>query len=241
MSKVDTEQNTHACESISQLIPWFVNDTLSAIEKARVSRHLHDCTHCQQTLTLSEMICTSAQDDYSQFDQASNHSTPQSPPSSLMSRIDQYEKDGAVDTKDDVPATKNNIHTFSFTHLPRALAASVVVCFVLGGSVLFNPQGIFPRATPNSSNESLYHTLSDSSGPADSSAQPVREVNQYKVLFKKNTAPEKIESVIKKTSASVIVGPSSRGVYTLQFSSSNDMLPILRSEDSILVAEPATK
>jgi anti-sigma factor RsiW len=49
---MSSEQNTHP----EELLPWFVNNTLNATERAQVQQHLDTCGHCQQEVALLRAI-----------------------------------------------------------------------------------------------------------------------------------------------------------------------------------------
>lgn len=238
MSKADTELDTHSCAAIDQLIPWFVNGTLSTLENARVSRHLQDCHTCQQALTLSEMIHASATDTHSG---ANTQGLSMRSFDELATRVDQYETTitPATPTTDNLPRFRRDF--FIRHHIPQRVITGMAICVVLFISVLFAPESDFSNQMLGANQSPIYQTLTDTPGtalPPDSTTD--NAYRYYRVLFQKDTPQHRVDTLIQGINATVISGPTPRGVYTLRLTAQETLLPQLRATPDILVAESVT-
>ena len=239
-SKKSNRDNENHHDIIWNLLPWFVNNTLEHNEHKQVEQHLSECTLCQKELQTQRYL----QSKLSTGESTSNGKINAF--KNIMQRIDTNEIETQQTEKlhdNVIPIGRllRNVRKYKFSSIPSSLAASFLVAITLG---------LFLIA---SDKEKTYTTLSDSQ-PNDyhSSDLMSTEVidHQYltRVIFDEKTTDAEIKSILDNFKGTVLAGPDSRGIYTIDFSKAAITLPQyqallvkLKQHPTILLASAITK
>ena len=218
----DSPYSTH--EQVVFLLPWYVNNTLQAQELHAVTQHLKVCLLCKRELSNLRQLANAVQHSPSAevaaptlaFAQLKQRlETPPAQPSPEIAEVSTLPR-----------AAKHRLLGKWTAPQVLALAASVALALVL------------PRILPwDSSWGTAYRTLSDAE-VKPSAAHSLR------VIFKADTAPEVLKSLLANTQASKVLGPDTQAMYTLEFNDDVaqpiilEKLAQLRQNAQVVFAEP---
>lgn len=215
------------------IIPWLVNDSLSADMEVAVREHIATCTRCQQDyeeqLRVRESMCAegplvfAAEPSYQK----------------LLARIESQGVDGApaIDPQPRVAVT--GLHRPRMMRqlretppMVRWLAAAVILqAFAIG-------LGAWAWQSSGADSNARYVTLTSDS-PSYASGPRVR------VLFRTDLSVGALQTVLQAAGAHIIDGPADGDVYTLGFAQPPGSRAALakrvaglRADPAILFAEP---
>jgi anti-sigma factor RsiW len=213
-----------------ELLPWYVNDTLTDQERRDVEAHLVTCHACQAELAhchdLGETIHATEEVAWSP-----------SPPhlSRLLSRIDAAEarhawagrwwqrvRDWCIGERSWWQRTP------SITRWALAAQGALILLLV---SALVWQSTMVPA--------SFYRTLADVSAPA------LQDRAQIRVVFADEMAAREMRELLTDIRGTIVKGPSPLGVYTVEVSSAEGspdrmsaVLDALRAHQKVRLAEP---
>jgi anti-sigma factor RsiW len=185
-------EDTH--DRVHELLPWYVNETLSADERAMVERHVASCAACgREFQTLS------------QIGAAVTALAPDAPdPAVSLARtfasIDRIER---REPRARVAAWWRAVWTPSVPVARVALAVQLAIILVLGALVL-----------PPPARESSFTTLSGS--PAASAGA------RLTVVFVPNATEDAIRQALLDVDGAIVSGPSAAGVYVVRLPGRTD-------------------
>ncbi|MEO8628741.1 MAG: zf-HC2 domain-containing protein [Betaproteobacteria bacterium] len=204
----DDPDHQHAAE----MLPWFVNGSLSPIERVIVERHVGECLGCRQEIdNLRALQAAIVRDDSdAAATQAFRRLRPRIERASfgmnaarwLRTLIDQW--------------------LAAPVWLRGAVVAQLALIAVLAGALL-------ERAETH-----YYHTLST---PAAS----VTARGDVIVVFTAGSAEQDIRQVLARSHARIVDGPTPDGAYTLAITGGTEQAALaqLRAERPVKFAEPA--
>lgn len=215
-------------QEVWELLPWFINHSLSAAEHTRVENHVKTCVTCRIELKQQQQVYENIQ-QADLLQQVSNASFKQ-----LKKRIE-------VQPGGSQLATGHNKHghfqifSFQFPGFTKyiALAASVLL---LTTTLIFNVL----HEEPELRNE--YRTLSRSAEPHQENQHP----NLVRVIFADETDSSQIHAIVNSVSGHIINGPYKNGMYEIRIDSEQtyskeitDTIARLRNNTNVIFAELA--
>jgi len=216
-------------QRVSELLPWYVNGSLSQRERERVEAHLADCHRCQEEERACRLTAGTVK--------SAGEAAPTPHPVQLqrvLARIDEAEREE--------PARARRWHLLApFRALveatPRplwgALVAQVAVIVMLVGVLVWPALQRGPKTAPAPA--AVYHTLSDPGAPLGPAVR-------LRVMFSPKATERQIRGLLLDVRGEITGGPSRVGVYTVTVPAGGavrEVLARLRSESQVVFAEPA--
>jgi len=191
-------------EQTLKLMPWYLNGTLAADDRAALEQHLGECLSCRAALRQEQQLASLV------ASQDASRTSPKQGISSLLTRID----GGSVRRRPAVPWPAYA------TALATALAA-----IAIGGIWLA------PARSPPGSDPSPYTTLTNSAGTADTADTPASAGagngttdtesaagtagDRIDIVFNRDLDERAIEELIRGFGGRLVSGPSDVGRYTV--------------------------
>ena len=223
----DREERAH--QRIWELLPWYVNGSLSQRERETVEAHLQGCRRCQE----EERACRLSGEAV----KGAGEVAPTPHPVQLqrmLARIDEAERGEPAHGGGGwrLLAPFRALIDATPRPLRGALVAQVAVIVMLVGVLVWPELQPRPRTPP----PATYRTLSDAAAPA---APALR----LRVMFSPQTTERQMRDLLLGVRGEITGGPSPLGVYTLSVPAGSDSLQAvlarLRSEPLVMLAEPA--
>jgi hypothetical protein len=188
-----TLQSSH--DTVSELLPWYANATLSPEESAVVEQHLESCIHCRQELrVLREMAATMSDD-------AENAPPVESSLAKTLSAIDALQRE-----ENRPPARFNLFRWLSSLWSGAVPPVRLVLAAQLGAILLLGVLLILSRQ-----HEPSFTTLSGGSDPTARGAR-------LTLIFSPNITEDTMRKLLLDTEATIVSGPSAQGVYVVELS-----------------------
>jgi hypothetical protein len=219
-------------QRVWELLPWYVNGSLSQRERERVETHLAGCRRCQEEERASRRTAETVK--------SAGEVAPTPHPvqfQRVLARIDEAEREaparGGMWPR--LAAPFRALIEATPRPLRGALVAQVAVIVMLVGVLVWPELQSGPRrAQP----PAVYRTLSDSAPPPASLAPALR----LRVMFSPKATERQIRGLLLGVRGEITGGPSPLGVYTLSVPAGSDSLQAvlarLRSEPQVVLAEP---
>jgi anti-sigma factor RsiW len=192
---------------VDAILPWYVNGTLEGEELEGVRRHLRECELCRREAKwLRELhaACVAAES----VPGASNAFRD------LRRRLETPSPDKRLGHSPRVAGRSN------WTRW--ALAASVAIAVVLGGSLL-----------RDTSAPALYRTLGAPGGSAQTNGSMI-------VVFDPATTEAELRRILRSADARVVDGPTQANAYILDIPAAERQVALraLRAQRAVVLAEP---
>lgn len=209
-----------------ELLPWFVNGSLSERERERVEAHLAECRRCQEEERASRAAAEAVK--------GIGEVAPSPHPAQLrrlLDRVDEMEREERAHAGAwRVLAPFRALIEATPRPLRGALVAQVAVILLLVGVLVWDATSSEPVGARN-----LYYTLS-------SEVPKVRTVH-LRVMFSPRSTEKEIRELLLDVRGQITEGPSRIGVYTIAVPAGSDpvkmLLARLRSEPQVVFAERA--
>jgi hypothetical protein len=213
-------------QEISLLLPWYVNNTLSALETKAVESHIKVCLTCKRELAqLNKLAYAVANTD-------TLSSAAQASFSQLQKRIHQHESSFE---KPRIPAKSTSLQRFianglNFFNKPY-LVPAMMALFLTASIPSYL---VFDQFRGNE-----YRTLSNS--------QNLDQSNDIKIIFADSVDRQEIKLLIQQAHGQIIDGPTKDGIYLIRLQEIGkdqnrpilDTLNSLRKNTNVVFAEPA--
>lgn len=204
---------------IWELLPWYVNDTLSERERERVEAHLADCPRCQE----EESICRRTAEVVRNAGEVSPSPHPVQF-QRMLARIEAREENEREERARGGWRRFGAILSASEAtpgRLRMALVAQAAIILLLIGAVVWQQMLL-----------TSFHTL------ADPAPAPVPTVG-LRVVFASRATEREIRDLLLSVQGKITEGPSSVGVYTVAVPAGRDPVEVvlarLRSEPQVVV------
>ena len=219
------DQNIH--QTVWQLLPWYVNGTLSSEERSQVDAHVATCRACDHERARCENLTLAVKAQ----EQATWAPTPKHF-ASVLAHVEAREPKHKVEF--DWRARLNKF-TAWFQGSPRsmrfAFAFQGALVLTLAGALVLQAQYSAPR---------MYETLSRADSEVNSSQVQVR------MVFAEKTSEKELRELLRGIGASIVDGPSSVGVYTVQMPTTgvedlHRLLAAVRAHSNVRLAEPVSR
>ncbi len=194
---IENEKMENQHTRVWELLPWYVNGTLSASESETVQAHLADCPQCQREVArcarLATTVKSSGQDVWAP--------TPKHL-SAVWARIDEA-------TRADERATNA---TGLLARLRGWLSASPQpmrwALAVQGALVLALASAVVLREAPGPAAQ--YGTLSNAQ------PRPAGQHTTLRMVFADDLTQKELRELLQRIGAAIADGPSPTGVYTIE-------------------------
>jgi hypothetical protein len=187
-------------QEVWELLPWYVNRTLEAQERAHVEQHLVRCSACQAEITRCHYIATAVQ--------LAEEPVPSPSPARFATLMAQIDATEAVDHPThrwwSILCHALRRYGALFSGTPRVAR---VVLAVEGALVLLLAAVLVWQA--QSGPEALYTTLSR---PTD---RPAQLWGQIRLVVADQMTARELRELLTGVQATIINGPSPLGVYTV--------------------------
>jgi Putative zinc-finger len=211
---------------IWELLPWYVNGTLSERERERIEAHLADCLRCQE----EERACRQT----AAAIQTAGEMSPSPHPVQLqrmLARIDESEESARSAREERGGWARFGAFVAMRESTPGrlrlALVAQAALILLLVGVLAWEQARPLPAAPA----APQFGTLSD---PAPAPVTSVR----LRVLFAPQASAEEIRDLLLGVHGEITAGPSPLGVYTIAVPAAQEPVEIvlarLRSEPKVV-------
>ncbi len=218
-------------QQVWEVLPWYINETLSEQERVMVEEHLQVCVACQEECARCRVLATAVQ--------AATHETWE-PSRQHFNRLMARLEASAVPRTPWQKVWQRLADAYAYfqqllQHTPRpvqwTLAAQGALAMLLLGGLVW--QGaLWPV-------ERQYRTLT--SGRAST---PV-EQPQLRVVFADSITEKELRALLGSIQGTIVHGPSSAGVYTIAVSPVDNtserlssVLATLRAHPQVRLTEP---
>lgn len=207
-------------QRVWELLPWYVNDTLSHQERERVEAHLADCLLCQE----EERACRRT----AAVVRETGDAAPSPHPvqfQRLLARVEEHERE---ETERRGRGRFSRLLAGTPRPVRRALLAQAAMILALVGVLMWS-------ATTGPTGPTEFVTLSDST------ASPPAAAERLRVMFAPGTTEREIRELLLAFRGEIKAGPSPLGVYTVEIPDGSDpdvVLARLRSEPQVTFAQP---
>jgi len=195
-------------QEIIELLPWYVNATLSQAEREIVETHLHGCAECTgevRSLVAMRKAVVALEDQ-----------APE-PSQFLLNRalaeIEDYERTRPQEesTKAGKPGSfRDRVRAFRESWWPAtpvfarfAMAGQLALILVVGTLAVYqynHPQIVYRVA----------------SGPSGANAGATQAQGRLSVRFNEKASERQIRQALSEVHATIVDGPSAQGLYTVQ-------------------------
>lgn len=214
MKNVSDPQAAPLHQEFSQLIPWYLNETIADQEREMLDSHLRTCTVCRDDLAREQDIYRSMRAA------AAIEYMPAASLKLLQARLDGVAIDAA---RAGAPVRLPTSHRrMPWQGLMAASAALIAVAL----SLLAADRWLQFRASPN------YYTVTKSV------PRPADEV--IRAVFSPGVTLVELQGMLDESGLKIIFGPTEAGVYSLAAKSDRPVsssLALLRSHDKVRFAE----
>jgi hypothetical protein len=233
------DQGARVHQRIWELLPWYVNGTLSDQDRERVEAHVAICRRCRDEVETCRRMAAAVK--------SQGEVAPSPHPVQLqrtLARIAELERgwNDLKDSRDDKDpkdwgrtgrgfgAPLRALIAATPRPLRGALVAQVAIIVLLVGVLAWSELHSAPAPV-------TYQTLSD---PATAPAPTLA----LRVMFSPRATEKEIRELLQGIRGEITAGPSPLGVYTVEVPAAGDPLSVvlarLRSEPAVSLAEPAT-
>jgi hypothetical protein len=215
MRTVTSQRDHTTCETVAELLPWYVNGTLGAADRNVVDAHCNDCERCSASLKLERRVAESIRAPRDNIGQS-----PHAAWQRFEARLDQ-------ESPPHPPvASRRRWRAIAFGAVVAAQAAAIVTLAVV--LLIERSTQELPR----------FRTLTQ----ADNTLSIGRPL--VRVAFDSGVSENQAVALASEAGGSVVAGPSPNNVYTFAFGSSENRESVdkkvtdLRRHPHVLLAEP---
>jgi hypothetical protein len=233
------EHDERSHQRVWELLPWYVNGTLSSPDRERVEDHLPGCRRCQDEVETCQRTAVSIK--------GLGEVAPSPHPVQLqrvLTRIDRMESMDEDDEAGRLEAGEREeqpVAAGRWFGVPRralqALVAQAALIVLLVGALAWREMRSSAVRSSGSSS-ALYQTLSDPA-PAPLPGGTLR----LRLMFSPRATEKEIRDLLLAVHAEITAGPSPFGVYTVEITAAGHPVSVvltrLRSDSVVILAEPA--
>jgi hypothetical protein len=236
---MDAERTDDLHRQVWELIPWYVNATLSPAEARRVDDHVVACPRCRREVEAQRELAA-------ELRRAGEEELPPLPhrgAERLLARLDGADEDGGItagpdavgeavgDARGETDVAASGTAGPGGNAPPWWLPAAGLAAALLAalGLALWSPAPAPPA----------FRTLTDA--PAAASSPGIGETSGQRVrlVFAPTASERELRRLLLAENGSLVAGPSPYGVYTARFPRPDDArLDRLRASPLVVFAEP---
>lgn len=234
----DHDERNH--QRIWDLLPWYVNGTLSGPDRERVEDHLPGCRRCRDEVETCQRTAEAIK--------GLGEVAPSPHPVQLqrvLARIDRMENARLEEDEADLVEAGERQEPLAaagrWFGMPRralqALVAQAALIVLLVGALAWREMRSGAVRSPVSP-PAVYQTLSDPA-PAPLPGGTLR----LRLMFSPRATEKEIRDLLLAVHGEITAGPSPFGVYTVEITAAgypvSVVLTRLRSDSVVILAEPA--
>ena len=191
-------------EELELLLPWYVNGTLEAAERAALDDHLAGCARCRAELAREEGLAAALR--------AAEDVAPAPHPAQLARLL------GRLDGEPRAERLPRLAALWAGTPRPVrwAVAAQALLVLALAAATGWRAGGVDPaRETAAVETPAAeFRTLADTT-PETPAAAPAG-ATRLRVLFAEETSARAVRGILERVGGRIVDGPSPLGVYTVE-------------------------
>jgi hypothetical protein len=211
-------------QEVSALLPWYVNGTISELDRQKVDAHLPACADCSNDLARELYVYRSMTAD------TAVEYMPAASLKRLLTRLDGVAAPAATDaaadeTADAGPKTMRRRHSIPWMGL---IAASIAVMAV-AVSLLTADRWLYSRPSGSQPN---YYTVT--------TALPRAPGEVIRAVFSPTITLDELQGILDEAQLRIVSGPTEAGVYSLAAKSNRPVsssLALLRGHAKVRFAE----
>jgi hypothetical protein len=207
-------------EEVSALLPWYVNGTISELDRQKVDAHLPACADCSNDLARELYVYRSMTAD------TAVEYMPAASLKRLLMRLDGVAAPAATDEAADAgPKTIRRPHSIPWMGL---MAASIAVMAV-AVSLLTADRWLYSRPSGSQPN---YYTVT--------TALPRAPGEVIRAVFSPTITLDELQGILDEAQLRIVSGPTEAGVYSLAAKSNRPVsssLALLRGHAKVRFAE----
>ena len=211
-------------QEVSALLPWYVNGTISELDRQKVDAHLPACADCSKDLARELYVYRSMTAD------TAVEYMPAASLKRLLTRLDGVAAPAATDaaadeTADAGPKTMRRRHSIPWMGL---IAASIAVMAV-AVSLLTADRWLYSRPSGSQPN---YYTVT--------TALPRAPGEVIRAVFSPTITLDELQGILDEAQLRIVSGPTEAGVYSLAAKSNRPVsssLALLRGHAKVRFAE----
>jgi hypothetical protein len=207
-------------DEVTALLPWYVNGTISELDRQKVDAHLPACADCSNDLALELYVYRSMTAD------TAVEYMPAASLKRLLTRLDGIAAPAATDAGTDAgPKTMRRRHSIPWMGL---MAASIAVMAV-ALSLLTADRWLYSRPSGSQPN---YYTVT--------TALPRPPGEVIRAVFSPTITLDELQGILDEAQLRIISGPTEAGVYSLAAKSDRPVsssLALLRGHAKVRFAE----
>ena len=203
-------------QEVSALLPWYVNGTISELDRQKVDAHLPACADCSNDLARELYVYRSMTAD------TAVEYMPAASLKRLLTRLDGIAAPAATDA---APKTPRRRHSIPWMGL---MAASIAVMAV-AVSLLTADRWLSSRQSGSQPN---YYTVT--------TALPRAPGEVIRAVFSPTITLDELQGILDEAQLRIVSGPTEAGVYSLAAKSSRPVsssLALLRGHAKVRFAE----
>ena len=196
MAPTEAREEDH--EAAWELLPWYVNGSLKADEAVPVERHLANCPGCRREVERCRSLAVVVKSSRS----AAEEDWAPSPRhfAQIMARVDAAQAVSSAGS----PSLAQRLRSWLIDTPPPMRWA-----FALQAGLIVGLAGALLALAPS---DSSYETLSG--GAASGASERVA----LHLVFAEDTTEKELRDLLHDIDATIVGGPTPRGVYTVQLS-----------------------
>lgn len=191
-------------EETMRLLPWYVNGSLPAAERAAFEAHLAVCLRCRAEVAREAGLAAALRE--------AGETAPSPHPAQLARLVARLDEPEAVEPRRPARDAADFLRSLAAgtPHPVRwALAAQLLLVVLLAAALDWRPE---PATAPGADvPPASFQTLSD---PPAAAASPAGL--RLRVVFAEETSERDLRALLHAVGARVVDGPSPLGVYTLE-------------------------
>jgi hypothetical protein len=206
-------------DSLTQLLPWYANNTLTTEERGAVEEHLKSCAACQAELELLREV-SGAMNEAADEAPSANRSLART-----LAAIEQWEESKHPARQSRLERWMDSLWNPSTLTARWVFAAQFLLILALGTVLLI------PR---HDAGPGLGHILSG--------GEQIAGGTRVTVIFAPNTTVERMSQILSSLNAKIVSGPSAAGVYIVELPPGKEadvqlLIDKLRGNDAIQFVE----
>lgn len=226
MNQSIQSEKKHA--QIITTLPWYVNGTLSDVEYQQIKSHVAHCAACQKEVEMLQQLTVAVQQQDTKLSWQPGPAHLQS----IFNQIDRHEQTAQPTSHSAISLWQKLYNGFNaLFNVPSALRWTVAVQSAL--VVILSV--VIVVLMPSNSTPTYFETYSTEESRA------LANNSQIRVMFSENMPFKELSVLLSELSLTVVNGPSSRGIVTIQLNTdqvdTNEIIDMLRQNKYVEFAE----
>lgn len=245
MSPNLTPPESRDCATINEMLAWYANGTLGAVDRANVDGHLQTCASCRATLAVERRILETMRAPRDNVEQS-----PHAGWQKMMARLDAQEglspvDESAVEARLAAAAAPRETPSVGPVSRPAPIRRRVNWPAALGAAVAVQAAAIavLTVALVRHRQADMLAPRFETLGTADLTLADTRPL--VRIAFDETVTESMARDAADAVSGKILAGPSPQNVYTFVFpdktaagSTLDETVSNLRRQAHVLLVEP---